>query len=201
MIENEYKLMLSKEQYERLLTEYDLTTFEQVNHYYDTDDLQMSERHITVRVRELDGRFYLQMKLPTEANTKDSEASKAHTPAIGSSIKVSRVELSKELDALPETLSAKELSEFSGVDCPALAHIGTLKTTRSIWEFDGGELDIDRSEYFDKTDYELEIEFTDEQAASALLSEITDKLGSPAGSEVCKGKIRRFLEEYKKSRA
>lgn len=182
MIENEFKIMLNKAQYEKLLEMYDFKTIVQVNHYYDTDDLQMSARHITVRVRELDGRFFLQMKLPTGTEH-------------------SRVELSKELESLPETLSAEELTELSGVDCPEAKHIGTLKTTRSVWKFDGGELDLDRSEYFDKTDYELEIEFTDEQTARAMLSEVTGKLGIRTGSDVCMGKVRRFLEEYGKHRA
>lgn len=179
MIENEFKLMLSKEQYEKLLTAYDFKTIVQTNHYYDTDDLQMSERHITVRVRELDGKYFFQMKLPTNV---------AH----------SRVELSKELDRLPEIFAGFVLTAFSGVECPEVKHIGTLKTTRSIWKFDGGEIDLDRSEYFDKTDYELEVEFTDEQAARAILSEIKGKLGISQNTDVCMGKVRRFLEEYKK---
>lgn len=181
MIENEFKIMLTKEQYEKLFEIYDLKTIVQVNHYYDTNDLQMSARHITVRVRELDGKFFLQMKLPT-------------------GVEHSRVELSRELLSLPETLSAEELTALSEVECPSVKHIGTLKTTRSICKFDGGELDLDRSEYFNKIDYELEIEFTDEQAARSVLSEITEKLGVSAGSDVCTGKIRRFLEEYNKRR-
>ena len=182
MIENEFKIMLTKEQYEKLSEIYDFKTIVQVNHYYDTDDLQMSARHITVRVRELDGRFFLQMKLPT-------------------GVEHSRVELSRELESLPETLSAKELTGLSGVECPAVKHIGTLKTTRSIRQFDGGEIDLDRSEYFDKTDHELEIEFTDEHAARAMFSEITELLGVSPGADVCTGKVRRFLDEYKNHRA
>ena len=182
MIENEFKIMLSKEKYEQLLEIYDFKTIVQVNHYYDTDDLQMSERHITVRVRELDGKYFLQMKLPT-------------------GVEHSRVELEKELDRVPEILAGFVLTAVSDVDCPEVKHIGTLKTTRSVWKFDGGELDLDRSEYFGKTDYELEIEFTDEQAARSVLAEITEKLGIKPSSDVCMGKIRRFLEEYKKRRA
>ena len=171
--------MLTKEQYEKLSEIYDFKTIVQVNHYYDTDDLQMSARHITVRVRELDGKFFLQMKLPANAE-------------------FSRVELEKELDGVPEILAGFVLTAVFDVDCPELKHIGTLKTTRSIWKFDGGEIDLDRSEYFDKTDYELEIEFTDEQAARAVLSEIREKIGISESSEVCTGKVRRFLEEYKR---
>ena len=179
MIESEFKVMLTEEQYKKLLTLYDFNTIVQTNHYYDTDDLQMSARHITVRVRVLDGKFFLQMKLPTETN-------------------FSRVELEKELPKIPETLSSDELKELSGVECPKVKHFGTLKTTRSIWKFDGGEVDLDRSEYFDKTDFELEIEFTDEQAARKVLSEIKEKVGISQTGDVCVGKVRRFLEEYKR---
>lgn len=183
MTENEFKVMLTAEQYENLLKLYDFVTFTQVNHYFDTDALAMSERHVTVRVRELDGKFFLQMKLPTSVN-------------------YSRVELSKELPELPDTISGAELTELAkpvGVECPDVKRLGELKTTRGVWKFDGGEIDLDRSEYFGKTDYELEIEFTDEQAARTVLNEISSRLGLAPNGGVCTGKVRRFLEEYKKS--
>lgn len=183
MTENEFKVMLTAEQYESLLELYDFETFTQVNHYFDTKELAMSERHITVRVRELDGKFFLQMKLPTSVN-------------------YSRVELSRELPELPDTISGAELTELAkpvGVECPDVKRLGELKTTRGVWKFDGGEIDLDRSEYFGKTDYELEIEFTDEQAARTVLNEISSRLGLAPNGGVCTGKVRRFLEEYKKS--
>lgn len=178
MIENEFKIMLTKAQYEKLLSSRDFSTVTQVNYYYDTGNLEMSARHITVRVRELDGKFYLQMKLPTE---------KA----------LSRVELEKELDALPETLSGDLLSSLAKGDYPEVKKIGSLKTTRSVRKFDGGEIDLDKSEYFGKIDYEVEIEFTNELNARKVLNEITELLEIKPDGEVCAGKIRRFLEEYK----
>lgn len=171
--------MLTKEQYEKLLGEYNFTTVTQINHYYDTDKLEMSARHITVRVRELDDKFFLQMKLPTGTD-------------------FSRVELSRELDGLPDSLSGELLKSLANEDFPTLKRLGSLSTTRSIRKFDGGEIDLDRSEYFGNVDHEVEIEFTDEQAARAVLNEITKLLGIKPDSNVCTGKIRRFLEEYKK---
>ena len=179
MIENEFKIMLTKEQYEKLLAKYAFATLTQVNHYYDTDDLEMSSRHVTVRVRELGGKFFLQMKLPTGRD-------------------FSRVELSRELDALPDVLSAELLKSLSNEDCPELKRLGSLSTTRSVCKFDGGEIDLDRSEYFGKVDHEVEIEFTDENAARTVLDEITSALDIKPNSNVCTGQIRRFLEEYQK---
>ena len=176
MIENEFKIMLTSEQYEKLLSLYDFNkTIVQTNHYYDTDDLRLSDMHITCRVREINGAYFLQMKFP---------AAQAY----------SRVELEKPLNALPETLSAKEMP--NGDDLPDVKRLGALTTTRSVKRFDGAEIDLDKSEYFGKTDFELEIEFTDETAARRLLAEITEKLNIKPNSEVCTGKIRRFLEEY-----
>lgn len=182
MIENEFKIMLTSEQYEKLLSLYDWDkTIVQTNHYYDTDDLRLSEMHITCRVREIKGEFFLQMKFP---------AAKEY----------SRVELEKPLNSLPETIAADELLRPDGCGAlPDVKRLGTLTTTRTVKRFDGAEIDLDKSEYFGRTDYELEIEFTDEKTARALLAEITEKLDIQPNSEVCTGKIRRFLEEYKKT--
>ncbi len=183
MIENEFKLALTKEQYDIIHEEYawDKEIF-QINHYYDTDDLVLSGEHITCRVREIAGEFFLQMKLP---------ADKLY----------SRVELERKLDALPERLAGEKLSALSGREgLPDVKRLGKLSTLRSVKEYDGAEIDLDKSEYFSKTDYELEIEFTDERAARKLLTQITERLGVKPTSEVCVGKIRRFLEEYQKQK-
>lgn len=184
MIENEFKIMLTFEQYEKLLSLYDWDkTIVQTNHYYDTDDLRLSEMHITCRVREIKGEYFLQMKFPAAAE-------------------YSRVELEKPLNSLPETLSADELFRPDGCGAlPDVKRLGALTTTRSVKRFDGAEIDLDKSTYFGKTDCELEIEFTDEAAAHSLLAEITGKLNIQPNSEVCTGKIRRFLEEYTKTAA
>ncbi len=183
MIENEFKILLTMEQYEKLLSLYKWDrTVVQTNHYYDTDDLRLAEMHITCRVREINGAYFLQMKFP---------AAKEY----------SRVELERTLNSLPETLAAEELFRPDGcVALPEVKRLGALTTTRSVKRFDGVEIDLDKSEYFGKTDCELEIEFTDETAARSLLAEITEKLGIQPNSEVCMGKIRRFLEEYTKTK-
>lgn len=179
MIENEFKIMLTSEQYEKLLSQYKWDkTVVQTNHYYDTDDLGLSDAHITCRVREIDGAYFLQMKFPAARE-------------------YSRVELEKPLSALPETISADNLLKPDGHDAlPDVKRLGALTTTRSVKQFNGAEIDLDKSEYFGITDFELEIEFTDETAARSLLAEITEKRSLQPNSEVCTGKIRRFLEEY-----
>ena len=179
MTENEFKVMLTEEQYNSIRTMYEWDgETEQTNHYYDTADMQLVKAHITCRVREIKGVHYLQMKLPT-------------------GVEYSRTELEQELGAqLPEALSSQLLNALSGrEDMPDVKRLGSLTTHRSIKRFDGAEIDLDRSSYFGKTDYELEIEFTDEAAARRLLAEIKSAAGIESSGEVCLGKIHRFLVE------
>lgn len=185
MIENEFKIMLTEPQYEKVLSMFawDSSAL-QVNHYYDTPELSLASLHITVRVREKCGRFFLQMKLPN-------------------GVDFSRVELEKELDGTPEELPPELLNELAGEyfpeGFPAVRRLGTLSTIRNVSRFSGGETDLDKSEYFGKTDHELEIEFTDESAARAVMEKICAEAGITRAGDVCRGKIHRFLDEYRKN--
>ncbi len=176
--------MLTKEQYERLHSLYEWDReLEQTNFYYDTEELSLVTSHITCRVRRIDGVHYLQMKLPT-------------------GVDYSRVELEKELGVqLPEALSADMLNQLSDrTDMPDVKLLGSLTTLRSVKKLDGAEIDLDRSSYFGRTDFELEIEFTDEAAARRLLEEITAAADIARTGDVCLGKLHRFLSEYEKNR-
>lgn len=184
MVENEFKLILSVEQYERIKAEFEWdSVVEQTNFYYDSDSLELSERHITCRVRRIDGEHFLQMKLPNGAA-------------------YSRIEVESPLGGiLPEVITSAEMESLCGAEnLPEVKKLGSLKTTRLCRHFDGAEIDLDKSEYFGKTDYELEIEFTDEQTARGLLEKIRTIAGITQCSEVCRGKIRRFLDEYLKTK-
>lgn len=181
MIENEFKIMLTEAQYNTIHSLYGWDSeAQQVNSYYDSPDFALSDRHITCRVRTVSGRYLLQVKLP---------AVEQHNGA------VSRIELERELDGIPQVISGEELMEMSGAeDIPDAALLGTLTTFRSVKRFPGAEIDLDRSEYFGITDYELEVEYTDEEAAKKILAEIGDYADIGRRSSI--GKIRRFLAEY-----
>lgn len=174
--------MLSQQQYECIHGMYEWDNeITQTNFYFDTEDLQLVSAHITCRVRRIDGVHHLQMKLPT-------------------GVSYSRVELEQELGSeLPDALGADMLNALTGRnDMPDVKLLGELTTRRSIKRAHGAEIDLDKSSYFDRTDYELEIEFTDERAARSLLMEITQAAGIERSEVVCLGKMHRFLEEYKK---
>lgn len=180
MIENEFKIMLSEAQYALLRDFYEWDdVISQTNHYFDTDELDLRARHITCRTREIAGDYFLQLKLPTDEI-------------------FSRVELEKKLDFLPTEIIGEELRKLAeNVDFPNVKRLGSLRTNRLVKRFHGAEIDLDESEYFGKTDYELEIEFTDENAARKLLADVLDIIGENRSEDVvCKGKIQRFIDEF-----
>ncbi len=181
MIESEFKVMLTEEQHSAILAMYEWDVqIEQTNYYYDTSELSLTERHITCRVRKIGEEHFLQLKLPT-------------------GVDYSRVELEQALGAqLPDALGGDMLNALSGRnDMPDVELLGSLTTHRSVKRLEGAEIDLDKSSYFGKTDSELEIEFTDEDRARAVLAEITAAAGLTPSGEVCLGKIHRFLAEYK----
>ncbi len=181
MIENEFKLMLNENQYKNLCEKFVWDEkISQINYYFDTENLSLSERGITCRVREISGEFFLQLKMPT-------------------GVDFSRVELEKKLEFLPEKIDGKTLENLAENSCfPDVKMLGDLQTNRFVKRFDGAEIDLDESKYFGKTDYEIEIEFTDENSAKSLLKKVLEIIGENSPKElVCKGKIRRFLQEYK----
>ena len=59
-LEIEYKVLLTKEQFEKLVSQYDDVKFiRQVNTYYDTKDLQIRKNYGSIRIREKEGQFIL----------------------------------------------------------------------------------------------------------------------------------------------
>ncbi|MGN0650791.1 MAG: CYTH domain-containing protein [Oscillospiraceae bacterium] len=184
MVENEFKLMLNEEQYCRIKSAFEWDDrVEQTNYYYDNASLDLSERHITCRVRRIGSEHFLQMKLPNGAA-------------------YSRIELESPLgNTLPEIITADMMQKLCGAEnLPEVMLLGSLQTTRLCKHFEGAEIDLDKSVYFNQTDYELEIEFTDEQTARDLLEKVRAIAEISQSNEVCRGKIRRFLDEYLKTK-
>lgn len=172
MLEKEIKVMLSEEEYAllsaRLRADGEVV---QTNHYYYSPECAAAR--ISVRVREVDGRSLLQVKLPVK-----TEGSLAV-----------REELERELSGVPSAIPAELLEEVCGVRDEAV-RIGSLTTDRKLsYEIDGVELCLDRNDYLGITDCELEAEYTGDypEAVDELLRELGIDAGRP-----CEGKYSRF---------
>ena len=65
MREQEFKSLLSKDKYEEIKKKYDWDNqFSQTNHYYSDDEGYILKNEITVRVREKNDSYKLQVKVP-----------------------------------------------------------------------------------------------------------------------------------------
>lgn len=174
MLEKEIKIMLGEDEFERLKAvirpEKVIT---QVNHYYFSEEC--GRKRISVRVREVEGKCLLQVKLPVSND---------------GALAV-REEIERELSDVPEEIGREQLKEICGVDARAV-RIGSLSTERYLsYSFKDVELCLDRNEYLGMTDYELEAEYTGEypeEVIGLLKSEGIDT------ERPARGKYSRFLE-------
>ena len=147
MMEFEKKMLLTKEEYDRLCRciNKPLEAFWQKNTYYDTDDLKLNRLGITCRNREKDGIYKATIKAH---QSKDVDCS------IENSVYVN----DQYDDVLFKNMGAK--------------YQGDMKTYRTVlWRDADIEVVLDKNYYLGWIDYELEIEYKSSKSflAEALL--------------------------------
>lgn len=178
MIENELKFILTKEQYYKAKDGIKWNEIiEQVNYYY-TDN---ENENITIRVREKNDKYYLQVKIPL------SEDKGIHI----------KKEFTKEIFEIPSIITATELSELAGEKINNASYIGKLKTTRLKKKINQAELCLDKNEYLGITDYEIEIEYLDVKSREECLAQIQRCALSLDNTKVS-GKYTRFKQARKR---
>ena len=172
-IEKELKVLLTEQEYD-LIDKHFIWGDEisQRNHYYVCRD---SKLWSSIRVREIDGEFFLQVKMPVSED---------------GALFVKK-EFEKKLDTLPKELTAGELKELTGADFSDAVYVGDLFTLRKTCVIGDCEVCLDKSEYLGKTDYEIELEYNGEHPA-ALVSEL-EAMGISFDSPPT-GKYARFLQ-------
>ena len=141
MTEFEKKLLLTKKDYELLLARFGCErTIKQINSYFDTEDLAMNRENVTCRIRSKDGKYEGRMKRHAPNGDQSTE------------IKI------KIYDGLRH-------NTFTDM---GLKLQGSLTTERHVIQrCDGIEAVLDKNEYLDETDYELEVEYSPNQEKEA----------------------------------
>ena len=175
MLETELKCMLSEKSYLELETmfEWDWVK-EQTNHYYTDPSNELKKRGITLRVRTKDNINKIQVKAHKNADSPLQICEEAEY----------------DTESVPESFTADAVKKMTGLDVPA-SRLGSLTTLRhSLMYCDGVEICLDKNDFLDKIDYEIEIEYTEE-----IPIELMDKLKA-AGVEfkdAATGKCTRFM--------
>ena len=180
MLEKEYKCIINKEIYDKISEFYDWNYIkEQTNHYYLDKEAVLSKHRIMVRVREKDGEYKLQVK---KHKVTDSPLHMAE-------------ETEFSMTEVPEYIDIDIAKKITGTDIDRLYKIGNLTTLRHslMWNLET-EICLDKSTYFDTTDYEIEVEYSGE-----MPQKIVEELSAfgVRFEEKQPGKYSRFIEKFK----
>ncbi|AQU80016.1 MULTISPECIES: CYTH domain-containing protein [Planococcus] len=152
-LEIEFKNMLTKEEYTRLLKDYSdfhSGPITQHNHYFDTADFQLKQQLSALRIRDKNNHFECTLKIPAPVGhyeiTDQLTNEQARRMLESQSFEATEVaEALLKLEVLTEKLTS----------------IGTLTTHRVEFEYLQGLLVLDHSEYNGQEDFELEYEVSD----------------------------------------
>lgn len=145
-IEVEFKTLLSKEEYDRLMDKFKGNRMDlQTNHYFDTSRFSLKAIDASLRVRERDS---LELTLKRKKGYIIQEFNLPITKEVFEEIKESGV--------LPEGELKNELTALIGDQ--KINNFLSLSTLRMFFAFNNGVLFIDKSQYLGITDYELEYE-------------------------------------------
>ncbi len=179
MLETELKCIITKEVYDKVRAAFDWDSeSEQINYYYTDEQRVLRKNRVMVRVRARNNGFKLQVKLHKNA---------------GSPLQVCE-ETEYDIDGAPIKIPADTAQTVTGLEVGELLKMGGSKTFRSslMWG-SGTEICLDKTDYFDITDYEIEIEYKEK-----VSQELIDKL-SELGVEFKEnsiGKFSRFLKKF-----
>ncbi|WP_223633897.1 CYTH domain-containing protein [Planococcus sp. 4-30] len=183
-LEIEFKNMLTKEEYKRLLEDFAALhdgPITQHNHYFDTANFRLKEQLSALRIRNKSGRFECTLKVPAPVGHYE----------ITDKLTKEQARRMLELETFEATEVSLALRELE-IPLTALKPIGTLTTHRVEFEYLGGLLVIDHSEYNGHEDFELEFEVADAETGHEDFLNFLQQQGIPV--RPARKKIARFMD-------
>ncbi|WP_280769248.1 CYTH domain-containing protein [Salipaludibacillus daqingensis] len=185
-IEIEFKNLITKEQYEKLLTFFSSTCspmFKQVNHYFDTESFSLKALKSALRVRYKQDGYVLTLKQPHVTGLLETHQK----------IDNQSFHLLKEQGKMESGDVSHQIKNLIGEPVPLLCYLGHLTTERTEVQLKEGLLVLDKSYYFDRVDYEIEFECKEAKQGKNDFQHLMDSWGltwiEPAN------KIERFYNE------
>ncbi|EIQ82026.1 UNVERIFIED_CONTAM: CYTH domain-containing protein [Streptococcus canis] len=150
-LEIEYKTLLTKDEYNRLLSQMShVTPITQTNYYIDTEQFDLKAHKMSLRIRTFSNSAELTLKVPEKVGNREYNVPLALDQA-KDMIKYGNFPQSSALDVIAST----------GIDLTALKTFGNLTTIRRETETPIGKMALDYNQYANTKDYELELEVTD----------------------------------------
>ena len=139
-LEREFKTKIDQETYERLIKKYNLKNniYIQENYYFDTENADLKQQDITMRVRIKDWSVHLTKKEKGENGT------------------IEETNIITKDEALFFIQNGFKYKNYD------VKNVASLKTYRVKFQYDHGTLFFDKNEYYGITDYEIEYEIDDD---------------------------------------
>lgn len=151
-IEIEAKALIKEEDYNKLIKEFENENsffFDQTNYYVETKNFDLKKLGVGLRVRSINDKFVLTLKAPMSEGLLEKEEN----------ISEDQFVMFEKKNIFPEC-SLKDFIIMLGFDIKKLKIMAKLRTHRTQLELDEGKhiLCIDRNEYNNLVDFELELE-------------------------------------------
>ena len=183
-LEIEYKLLLSREQFDNLTHYYDhmAHVYTQTNTYFTSQALQ--EKRIALRIREKEKAYEMTVK----------------TKAEGTGRKEYNLALTKE-DAqffLNGGMKENEITSMlkaMDIDLSEIKILCRLKTIRHDIQLEDGMLSLDANYYHGQEDYEMEFELCDLEAGKKTFTLLLKK-HKLSYQQNCESKLKRALSSF-----
>lgn len=188
-MEIEYKNLLTKEEYTKLMNHFEAKEEEcwnQKNYYYDTVDFQLKERHSALRIRLIADRAEITLKTPMDGFLLET------TDLIS---KEDARKMIKDRELVPGKDVSQHLSELGMTPEELILHM-TLSTFRFEKQLEKGLLVLDKSMYGNQTDYEIELEVENPREGKEFFSHLLDEFQIPVRETP--NKIQRAMHALKK---
>lgn len=151
-IEIEAKALIKEEDYNKLIKEFENENaffFDQTNYYVETKNFDLKKLGVGLRVRSINDKFVLTLKAPMSEGLLEKEENISEDQFI----------MFEKKNIFPEC-SLKDFIIMLGFDIKKLKIMAKLRTHRTQLELDEGKhiLCIDRNDYNNLVDFELELE-------------------------------------------
>jgi uncharacterized protein YjbK len=181
-LEIEFKNLITKPEYEKIKTHFQLNTtefFTHENHYFDTQAFLLKQKRMALRIRKKNDHYELTLKQPAHEGLLETNQV----------LTADQAQLALTESIIPRGEIA-QLLHAEAIDISTIRFFGTLTTIRAEWEYQNGLLVLDRSYYLNTEDYELEYEVTDFKEGQKSFVDLLSLLEIPIRKT--DNKIKRF---------
>ena len=186
-LEIELKTLLKKDEYNRLKDQFTgVTPVLQKNYYIDTPDFELREKKVAMRIRTFEDWAELTLKVPQSVGNMEYNQKLQ--------LKDAENYLSKE--ELPQGLVLDELAKH-GIQTSEWQVLGCLTTLRYEMKTAIGLMALDESQYFDITDYELELEVENHEQGKQDFQQFLEE--NQISYQKAPSKLVRFVKSMKNS--